>query len=608
MTSLVADVAFDLPLDRAFTYRIPPDLAVTRGQRVRAPLQGRLRTGVVVALRREDGGAAEAIRDAVEPAPLFSAAMLATAERAATESLSSLGATLAALSPPEPRRGAAEPAAAPPDVAAPGAAPPPELWMDAAREDRLADELARGSGSALLVAPDIASARRWAERLDAARLDSAASDDERRAAWFGAARGRPRLVVGTRSALLAPLPPPATLVLLDEHDPAHKPPGAPRLHSRDVLAMRAAAEGSRLVLVSATPSVESWGRADAGQIRRLEPGTGPWPEVVAADTRGILRNHPLTLPLTRAIEDASRAGRQVALIVAREAAALGCDECAEVFRCANCGVALALSRVARSLTCRLCGVTQPLPDQCGACGGHRLSPVGWGLERVETSVRKRFPALTAARVGPAAARGRAHDASSARILIGTVGLLRDVPRGSLGAVGFVALDALLRQPDFRAGERAFQGLWAAAEAVHPAGGRVVAQTRHPEHYAVRAAVRQDRDEFYAHETKFRAELGYPPFRRLCTLAATAADDAVARALIEDCAGALRGIAALDVYPPARRPPTRRSARGGGRARWSMLVKGPADLPHLLRAPVGALAQRRRRGGMLQVEMDPVSWT
>ena len=232
-------------------------------------------------------------------------------------------------------------------------------------------------------------------------------------------------------------------------------------------------------------------------------------------------------------------------------------------------------------------MTQPLPDQCGACGGHRLSPVGWGPERVETSLRKRFPALTVARVGPAATRGRAHDAS-ARILIGTVGLLRDVPRGSFGAIGFVALDALLRQPDFRAGERAFQGLWAAAEAVHP-GGRVVAQTRHPEHYAVRAAVRQDRDEFYAHETKFRAELGYPPFRRLCVLAATAADDAVARALIEDCAGALRGIAALDVYPPARRPPTRRSARGGGRARWSMLVKGPGG------AAASAAPSRRRAG-------------
>ena len=601
MTSLVADVAFDLPVYRAFSYRVPPGLALTRGQRVRAPLQGRVRVGVVIAVRRDDAPGGEAIRDAVEPAPLYGAAMLATAERAAAESFASLGATLAALAPPLPRRGPGEAVAAPPEVTA--AAPGPiELWIDAGREDRLVAELLHGAGSALVVAPDIAAARRWAERLGAGRLDSGASDDERRDAWFGAARGRPRLVVGTRSALLAPLPPPATVALVDEHDPAHKPPGAPRLHSRDVLARRAAAEGSRLVLLSATPSVESWARADAGEVERPEAAPGPWPEVIAADTRGILRNHPLTLPLTRAIEHASRAGRPLALILARESAALGCDECAEVLRCPDCGIALALSRAARTLACRLCGRAEPLPERCGACGGHRLSPVGWGVERVEASLRKRFPGLAVTRARPTSGAGPVI-APGVRAVIGTVGLLRDVPRGSLGAVGFVALDVLLRQPDFRAGERAFQGLWAAAEAVHPSG-RVIAQTRHPEHYAVRAAVRQDRGEFYSHEVKFRAELGYPPFRRLCTVSATAVTDAAARALVEECAAALRGIAGLDVYPPARR-----GAPTAKRPRWSLLIKGPAELPRLLAGPLAALGPgRRRRGGMLQVEMDPVSWS
>ena len=112
--------------------------------------------------------------------------------------------------------------------------------------------------------------------------------------------------MGTRSALLVPLPPPATLVLLDEHDPAHKPPGAPRIHSRELLVRRAAIEGSRLLLLSATPSAESWWRADDHQYRRRAHDADPWPEIVTGDTRGILRNHPLTLPLTRAIEDTAR--------------------------------------------------------------------------------------------------------------------------------------------------------------------------------------------------------------------------------------------------------------------------------------------------------------
>src|SRR5439155_13618 len=132
---------------------------------------------------------------------------------------------------------------------------------------------------------------------------------------------------GTRGALLAPLPPPTTLVLLEEHDPAHKPPGPPRLHSRDILMRRAAVDGSRLILLSGAPSVESWARVDEGAVRSLPDGGGAWPQIIAADTRGILRNHPLTLPLTRAIEEMSRRGRGVSLIVGRATCVLCCNDC-----------------------------------------------------------------------------------------------------------------------------------------------------------------------------------------------------------------------------------------------------------------------------------------
>src|SRR6266542_3738431 len=144
-------------------------------------------------------------------------------------------------------------------------------------------------------------------------------------------------------------------------------------------------EGSRLVLLSATPSVESWWRADAQQAIRGDLEETSWPEVVTADTRGILRNHPLALPLTRAIDDMTRAGRRVALIVTRRAAAL---------LCAECGVPLGYSRGARALGCGLCARTAPLPERCPGCGGHRLSPYGWDPERVEAAVARRFPKLT----------------------------------------------------------------------------------------------------------------------------------------------------------------------------------------------------------------------
>jgi primosomal protein N' (replication factor Y) (superfamily II helicase) len=634
----IADILFDLPLRRPLSYAVPSTLTLAPGQRVVAPLQGRPRVGLIVALRQGDAAGLALVQDAVEPAPVLSTAMLDLGRWAAAESLSSPGSTLAAFLPPAPRRGAAEVVAAPPE---PAPTPPaaPLLWTGVDRHARLTEGVARAPGPVLVIAPDIESAARWAERLGAARLDSAAVETARRAAWFGAMRGRPRLVVGTRSALLLPLPAPVTLALLDEHDAAHKPPGAPRQHSRELLIERARREGSRLLLLSGAPAAETWHRAMSGAIvwraaaegeasehgndpraergrrataegeacghgndSRAERGrpVGEWPELVAADTRGILRNYPFTLPLTRVLEDASRGGGRVALVVSREAAALGCDECGEVLRCRDCGIALGLSRVSATLACRLCGQTSPLSGACPRCGGHRLSPFGWSPERVMTTLRKRFPRLTVARAG---ARGAADGARTARaqVLVGGAGLLRGLDPGGLAAVGFVALDGLLHVPDFRAGERAFQALWAAAEAVG-ATGRVIVQTLHPRHYAIEAARTRRRAAFYEPELRFRAELGYPPFRRLCLIDVRGRSAEDARVLLDECAATLRGISGLTVYPAAPR-----GAALGRRPWWRMLVKGPDDLPRLLDEPLRPLLERRRRSaGMVEIEMDPVS--
>ena len=596
---LVADLLFDLPLRHPLSYTVPDGLRVAPGQRVTAPVQGRARVGLVAALRDADASGLSAIASALEPVPVLSPALLELGVWAAAESLSAPGSTLAALLPPAPRRGTAESLAPPPMPGPAAKPPPPELWTEVARDVRLTELAARAEGPVLVIAPDIESAAAWAERLDGARLDSGAPDAARRAAWFGAGRGRPRVVVGTRSALLVPLPPPATLALLDEADSAHKPPGAPRLHSRELLVERARREGSRLILLAGAPAVETWHHAESGTFRfdtpAAENAAGPsaWPEIIAADTRGILRNHPLTLPLTRAIEDAGRRGRRVALVVSRGSAALGCDECGEVLRCPDCGVPLGLTRPGMPLVCRICGRHEPAPGACPRCGGHRLSPFGWSPERVEASVRKRFPTLTVARAGPRAA--------GAQVVIGGASVLRGLAPGSLSAVGFVALDGLLRIPDFRAGERAFQSLWAAAEAVG-GGGRVVVQTLHPEHYAIQAVRQLEARLFYEPELQFRAELGYPPYRRLCLLDVRGKTEEGARALIAECTAALSGIPGIRVYSP-----TPRGTPAARRPWWRILVKGPADLPRLLEQPLRPLLERRRRSpGVVEIEIDPTT--
>jgi primosomal protein N' (replication factor Y) len=245
----------------------------------------------------------------------------------------------------------------------------------------------------------------------------------------------------------------------------------------------------------------------------------------------------------------------------------------------------------------------PAPDTCPSCGGRRLSPFGWGAERVEHAVRRRFPDARVARFDPDATRGARGEtqrraAAQAQVVIGTRGALRLFGPGALGLAGFVAPDQLLRLPDFRAGERLFGLVWAAAERV-ASGGTLVLQSQSPAHYVIDAAVRQDLAAFYRHELKFRGELGYPPFRRLGVVTVTGRDAGEQRRLADNVAAALAADRELTVYAPAsdRRNRARR-----------VVVKGRDDLPlRLADALRDFRAPRSRSRGIMDVEVDPVEW-
>jgi primosomal protein N' (replication factor Y) len=612
----VADVSFDVPLPHPFSYRVPDGWTLVIGQRVVAPLGRARRTGVVVALhRRDDVTGLKPLLRVVDAVPALDADGLALAAWIADESLSSPGGTLAALLPPvvperEPASSGRRPPAAGARPRRPSSAGPvptlkPELLVGAGRESRLLERI--GGGPALVIVPDVDAAARWGQRLAqrglVVRLDSGVEDAERSAAWAALQAGTVPLAVGTRSALLAPLPAGATLALVDEHEAAHKPPGPPRLHSREIVLERGQRAGLRVLLTSATPSVEMWWRADSGRATLSAAEPGPWPVAQVADTRGILRREPLTPTLARAVREALGAGRRALLVVSRLVSALACDECGEILRCPECAVALAYARAARTLTCRLCGRAAPLPDTCPSCRGRRLSPFGWGAERVEHAVRRRFPDARVARYDPDATRGARAEAQrraagEAQVVIGTRGALRLFGPGTLGLAGFVTPDQLLRFPDFRAGERLFGLVWAAAERIGR-GGALVLQSQTPEHYVIDAAVRQDLAGFYRHELKFRGELGYPPFRRLAIVTVAAKDAAAMRQLADDVAAALAADRDLTVYPPApdRRDRTRR-----------VVVKGRDDLPARLATALADFRRPRPRSrGIMEVEVDPVEW-
>lgn len=611
-----ADVVFDTPLDHPFSYHVPSGWTVTPGQRVAAPLGRAERVGVVIAVRGDDVPGLKPLARVIDPTAVLDAASMRLARWISEQSLSSLGSTLTALMPPPAAAGHTGSASRPArerdcrvraSAASESDRAMPEILIGAGRERRLLERLMDANAPALVLVPDVEAAGRWAQRLekhgDVARLDSGADDDTRARAWAALAAGDVRVAVGTRSALLAPLPPGATLALIDEHEAAHKPPGPPRLHSRDILLERATRTGLRAALTSATPSVEMWWRADSGHARLVAGDAAPWPAIHIADTRGILKVEPLTPTLARAVREAVAARRRALVIVSRLASALACDECGAVVRCPHCDIAVAYTRAARSVSCRFCGRETPMPDLCAHCRGRRLSPFGWGAERVEHAVRRRFPTARVARYDPDATRGaraarQRDEASAADIVIGTRGALRLFGPASLGVAGFVSPDQLLRLPDFRAGERLFSLLWAAAERV-AAGGSLIVQSQTPAHYVFDACTRGDLRAFYRPELKFRGELGYPPFRRLAIVTVTTSAAADSGRIVDDVAAALASSPALTIYGPA---PAR-----GNRAR-RIVVKGSTDLATRLDEALGEFRRPRPKSrGIIDVEVDPVEW-
>jgi primosomal protein N' len=599
---MIADIAFDVPLAHPFSYQIPSGWTLRAGQRVQAPLRSGLRVGLVLRVRDGAADGLKPLAAIVDPRPMVSASALDLVEWIAAQSFSSAGSTVASLLPPADGAHGATPALPDPEPV-PGSrlTSRTELLTGIGREGTLLERIAAGSSSALLVVPDLDAAARWTQRLSkidrVVRLDSGVGDGERAAGWRELCAGRARLAVGTRSALLVPLGPSPTLALVDEHEPAHRPPGHPRMHSREILLERARREAARVVMTSATPSAESWLGASRGVIPAASGHRGAWPAVSIADTRGILRREPLMPELARALRETLGAGERAFLGVNRFASALACDECGLVIRCVACGVALTYSRAATRLQCRLCGAVVGLPDTCPGCTGRRLSPFGWGVERVEHAVRRRFPHARIARYDPDA-RGKrrsasAAEASAADVVIGTRGALRLFGRASLGLAALVSPDQLLRVPDFRAGERLFALLWAAAERVK-AGGQLIVQSQNPTHHAVTAVMAQDLGQFYGPELAFREELGYPPFRRIAVVTVRPGRSRPI-GIVDAVGAALRGSPRLTVY--AASPDHRRLS-------YRFVVKGDDDLPDLLRQGLGELLRGR---GIIGVEVDPIEW-
>jgi primosomal protein N' (replication factor Y) len=475
---------------------------------------------------------------------------------------------------------------------------------------------------ALVLVPEIALALPLVDRLRAdldarvALVHSGLGEGERADEWRRIRAGDVDIVVGTRLAVVAPLGDMGVIIVDEEHDAAYKSDRTPRLQARDTAINLAGLAGAAIVLGSATPAVESIGRARAGDYDRVvlparPVGTAPSVEVVdlreelAAGQRGLLSRS-----LAAALDGLDTAGGDQAILVLNRrgtASVVLCRDCGHVQSCPDCERPLVYHQAGTTLRCHHCGRATPLASRCPSCGSPRIRYLGGGTERVEREVRERYPGLRVGRldrdvVERRGAAERVIDAfaeGSLDVLVGTSLVAKGLDIPSVTLVGIVSSDVALNLPDERAAERTYQLL---VQAIGRAGrggrpGRAIVQTYQPEHAAIQAAASGDRTAFYDAELALRERFGSPPFGRLVKLTVGLTDPVAAEREAAGTATRLRERAAergaaVAVVGPAPAYIARRADRW----RWNVVLRG-AD-------PVGLLD-----GGLdapWSIDVDPES--
>jgi primosomal protein N' (replication factor Y) (superfamily II helicase) len=394
----------------------------------------------------------------------------------------------------------------------------------------------------LVLVPEISLALPLVDRLRAdldariALVHSGLGDGERADEWRRIRAGGADIVVGTRLAVLAPLPDVGLVIVDEEHEAAYKSDRTPRLQARDTALELARLAGAAVVLGSATPAVESLGFARAGRYRRVVlPGrpVGQLPSVTVVDLRAELaagERGLLSRPLASALGALDTGAREQAILVLNRrgtASVVLCRDCGHVQACPDCERPLVYHQAGTTLRCHHCGRATPLATRCPNCASPRIRYLGGGTERVEREVRDRFPGLRVGRLDRDVVehRGAAERVVDAftdgrlDVLVGTSLVAKGLDIPAVTLVGVVSSDIALNLPDERAAERTYQLL---SQAIGRAGrgdrpGQAFLQTYQPDHPAILAAAGGDPAEFYDHELALRERFGSPPFGRLVKL-------------------------------------------------------------------------------------------
>jgi primosomal protein N' (replication factor Y) len=469
---------------------------------------------------------------------------------------------------------------------------------------------------------------RFGEKI--AVLHSGLSPRERLDQWRRIQMGETPVVVGTRSAVFAPLESLGLVVVDEEHDPSLKQQESLRYHARDLALVRAQLVQAVAVLGSATPSLTTLHLLDQKKMaylpltRRVRQRA--MPEINLIDLKQFRkgrRETPLSPPLLEAVKTQVEAGHQILFFLNRrgfEPLTL-CTLCGAPVRCRNCSVSLTFHAASQELLCHLCGFHQPLSPLCPACGREGIKTIGWGTEKVEKELKMLFPETVIDRLDrDTVSKKNAHyqilkrfQDRKTQILVGTQMITKGHDFPGVTLIGVLCADLSLNWPDFRSGERTFQLLAQVAGRAGrgPYPGKVFIQTYNPDHYIFEYVRRHDYLGFYRQELKFRREFEYPPFTRLVHILIQGNPETGVRDQAQEIGNLLsrerekRNLTtSLTLLGPVPAP----ISKIKGRYRWQILLKGKDPrMLHQISAWVQETGKHILKGSGVQLilDVDPV---
>ena len=646
--SVFADIVFNLPLDRSFTYAVPDGTELRVGSRVTAPFGARNLTGHVVGLRSDlpDGlSDVKEIARVTNAEPLYDDDYLSLARWVADMYFASLGSVLTAMTPGGKRE--TEFSSFGTDEGG-----PLSTRVELTDEQRVAVDTVlsddglfyvygvTGSGktevflqaaertiadgrSVIYLVPEIALTHQLLDSIQnrfgsrVAVLHSRLTPSQRLAEWQRIRRGDAALVVGARSAVFAPVSDLGLVVLDEEHDGSYKSGSSPRYHARQVAMKRIAESGGRMVMGSATPSVEAWHLMQSGRIVRINltrrVSGGAMPRLELVDLRG--DEGPLSSRLVTALRETHAEGRQSILFLNRRGFAhyYFCRSCSWEMKCARCSVGLTYHKSRERLICHYCGYTARPVATCPECGSVDLGFAGYGTERVEEELHRRFPEWSVRRLDTDSVRRkgileetiREFRSGAIDLLLGTQMVAKGLNFPGVKLVGIIMADSALHLPDFRAAERTFALITQVAGRAgrFHTDGQVIIQTYQPDNFAIQSALRSDLEGFYDAEMGVRRDLAFPPFARLVRVVVRGKQASEVDRYSDELGRTLRSrITSGEVLGPAECP---LSVIAGNSRRHLIIRTSRFSETHAQLARVYP-PDRAPRGVFLEIDVDPVS--